>query len=93
MHPQHIHIQSTSFKLVSLLNRLCSVGSVLRSCWDVIVVFAYYMCMQAESKHFITMETLDAAISHALANPVSYEYALKPSGEKVQSQRMQESDS
>ena len=49
--------------------------------------------MQVESREFITMETLDAAISYALENPVSYEYALKPSGEKVESQRMQESDS
>ena len=39
--------------------------------------------MQKETRHFISMETLDAAISYALENPVSYEFALKPNGEKM----------
>ena len=47
------------------------------------VLACYMSCAQKESKHFITMETLDVAISRALENPVSYEFALKPNGEKV----------
>ena len=56
-----------------------TLGKLLHSCFVCCMLH-----MQKESRHFITMETLDEAISYALENPVSYEFALKPSGEKFQ---------
>lgn len=58
---------------------MCILGKLLHGSF-----VCYMLHVQKESRHFITVETLDDAISFALENPVSYEFALKPSGEKVQ---------
>ncbi|CAH0557902.1 unnamed protein product [Brassicogethes aeneus] len=43
----------------------------------------YVKKVKEESKEFITAENIDKAIEIALNNPVDYNYALTPSGEKI----------
>lgn len=46
------------------------------------VVILTFNCLQELSTTFITPETLEAAIDHALANPVDYNYAIDLKGNK-----------
>lgn len=39
--------------------------------------------LKAEAKSFITRENIDQAIENALNNPVDYNFALTPNGEKI----------